>query len=132
MASKVSRRTLASAVAAKLVAEPKRSEHWMNVLAAYLVEHDMVNDADMLINDIAHELYEQSGHLVVEVTSAEKLTDTVRKQLVEYLQRETEASSVELHESTDPDLIGGLTARTADAELDASVRSQLRKLTAIA
>jgi F0F1-type ATP synthase delta subunit len=132
MANKVSRRAIAEAITAKLLNEPAKQQHWMQVLAAYLVAHDMVNDADMLINDIAHELLAQSGQLVVEVTSAETLGAAVRKELVTYLQRETDAKDVQVHESTDPELIGGLIARTADAELDISLRSQLRQLTAIA
>ncbi|MEO6513389.1 MAG: F0F1 ATP synthase subunit delta [Candidatus Saccharimonadales bacterium] len=132
MATKVSRRAIAEAITTKLLSEPAKQQHWMQVLAAYLVAHDMVNDADMLINDIAHELLVQSGQLVVEVTSAEKLGEAVRKELVTYLQRETDAKNVQLHESTDPELIGGLVARTADTELDISLRSQLRQLTAIA
>ncbi len=132
MATKVSRRVLAEAITAKLLAEPQSSEHWMQALAAYIVEHNMINDADMLINDIAHELYVQAGQLVVEVTSAEVLSDSVRQQLTSYLQRETDAKTVQIHESTNPDLIGGLVAKTADAELDASVRTQLRTLAAIA
>lgn len=132
MAAKVSRRALAEAITTKLLAEPQRTKHWMQVLAAYVVEHDMVNDADMLINDIAHELYAQAGQLIVEVTSAEELSDNIRQQLSSYLLRETNAKTVQIHESTDPDLIGGLVAKTADAELDASVRTQLRTLAAIA
>lgn len=132
MANNVSRRALAEAITAKLLSEPDKQQHWMQTLAAYLVAHDMVNDADMLINDIAHELLVQSGQLVVEVTSAEALTAAVRNDLVAYLKRETNASDVQLHESTDPELIGGLVARTADAELDMSLRTQLRQLTALA
>jgi F0F1-type ATP synthase delta subunit len=132
MANKVSRRALAEAITTKLLNEPAKQQHWMQVLAAYLVAHDMVNDADMLINDIAHELLVQSGQLVVEVTSAETLTAAVREELATYLQRETNAKNVQMHEETDPSLIGGLVAKTADAELDVSLRSQLRQLTAIA
>jgi|SRR5665647_2002422 len=131
MAAKVSRRALSEAITTKLLAEPTEQKHWMQVLAAYLVEHDMVNDADMLINDIAHELLVQSGQLVVEVTSAETMNESVRSNLVEFLQHETEAQNIQLHESTDPSLIGGLIARTADAEFDISLREQLRQLTAI-
>ena len=132
MANKVSRRALAEAITTKLLGEPAKQQHWMQVLAAYLVAHDMVNDADMLINDIAHELLEQSGQLIVEVTSAEKLTAAVREELIAYLQRETSAKYVQIHEETDSSLIGGLIAKTADAELDVSLRAQLRQLTAIA
>jgi hypothetical protein len=74
----------------------------------------MVDDADLIINDIADELYQQTGRLVVEVTSAHPLTDEARQQLTDYLQETTGATTVELHEMTDESLIGGLVAMATD------------------
>jgi F0F1-type ATP synthase delta subunit len=37
-----------------------------------------------------------------------------------------------VYETVDKDLVGGMVARTPDAELDVSVRNKLRKLAAIA
>lgn len=129
--SKASRRTIARIVAAKLAAPNADGRHIMQEVAAYLVQHNMVGDADVLINDIADELYTQSGRLVVEVTSAHALTDEARNNLSEYLQAKTGADSVELHEMVDEQLIGGLIAKTPSAELDVSVRNTLRQLTGI-
>lgn len=91
----------------------------------------MVDDLDLFINDLAHELYEQSGHLLVDVTSARTLTDSVRSTLKHTLQAATSARHIELAEHIDPSLLGGLIARTPDAQLDASVRTQLKQLASL-
>jgi F-type H+-transporting ATPase subunit delta len=130
--TKVSRRTLARTIADKLSRDNADGKAVMREVAAYLVAHNMTEDADVLINDIAQELFHKTGRLVVEVTSAHPLTDVARKQLVDHFSRETGARSVELHEMVDENLIGGLVAKTPSAELDVSVRNTLRQLTALA
>jgi F-type H+-transporting ATPase subunit delta len=129
--SKVSRRILARTVAAKLLAEPEKRGQWLKATAAYLIEHGMAEDVDLIVNDIAHELYEQNGHLLVSVTSARKLSDSTRGTLNRMLKEATNAQRVELTEHTDPDLLGGLVARTPDAVLDASVRTKLKQLASL-
>ena len=131
MNSKVSRRVIARAIAAKLLAEPSRRSHWLQVMAAYLMDHGMDGDVDLIVNDIAHELYEQSGHLLVDVTSSRKLNDDLRKELVATLQTATGAQRVELAEHLDPSLLGGLIARTPDHQMDASVRTKLKQLASL-
>jgi F-type H+-transporting ATPase subunit delta len=130
--AKTSRRTIARIVAEKLTADGADGAAIMREVAAYLLDNNLVDDADMIINDIAEELYLQTGRLVVEVTSARPLSPEARQNLVGYLQKEVGASDVELHEMVDEDLIGGLIARTPSAELDVSVRNKLRQLTALA
>ncbi|HSX08247.1 MAG TPA: F0F1 ATP synthase subunit delta [Candidatus Saccharimonadales bacterium] len=131
MNRKVSRRTLARVVAEKLLAEPTRAKHWLQATAAYLLEHKMVDDADLLINDIARELFAQDGRLMVHVASARPLSESIRAELKTFLRETTNAKHVELAESLDKDLLGGLVARTPDAELDLSVRRRLRQLASI-
>lgn len=131
MNAKVSRRVLARTIATKLLGEPSKRSHWVKVTAAYLVENGMSDDVDLIVNDIAHELYEQSGHLLVDVTSARKLTDTLREDLKRTLKEATGASRVELAEHLDPSLLGGLIARTPDHQLDASVRTKLKQLASL-
>lgn len=132
MASDSSRRALARIVAGRLKEPGADGRAVMQSVAAYLVQNNMTADADALINDIADEIFRQTGKLVVEVTSARALTDEARANLIQYLQAETEAGEVELHETVDESLIGGLIAKTPSAELDVSVRNKLRQLTALA
>jgi len=129
--SKVSRRVLARTIAAKLVAEPARQDYWLKVLAAYLVDRNRAAEADLISNDIAHELFEQSGQLFVRVDSARPLGDNVRASLKELLQAQTGAKRVTLAERVDPTLLGGLIARTPSAQIDVSVRAKLKQLATI-
>jgi len=126
-----SRRVIARTVASKLAAEPSRQKHWIKVLAAYLVDHNRVNEADLIMSDIWHELFVQDGQLLAQVTSARPLDESVRKSLEKLLRDQTGAKRVALTEKTDPALLGGLIARTSDAELDASVRTKLNRLATI-
>jgi ATP synthase F1 delta subunit len=129
--TKFSRRILARTVAAKLLAEPSRQDYWIRALAAYLVAQHREQEADLISNDLAHELYEQNGQLLVDVVSARPLTDEVRSSLKALLSRETKATNIELTEQVDPALLGGLIARTPDATLDVSVRSKIKELATI-
>ncbi len=133
MNNKLSRRIVARTIAAKLLAEPTpaRRKHWLQVTAAYLLDQKQADDVDLVVNDIAHELYEQSGHLAVDVVSAHALSASVREELKKTLQASTSAKHVELSEQLDPQLLGGLVARTPDAELDLSVRTKLKQLATI-
>ena len=128
---KVSRRVLARTIAAKLVAEPARQDYWLKVLAAYLVDQNRAAEAGLISNDIAHELFDQSGQLLVHVDSARPLGDGVRASLKDLLQEQTGARHVTLAEQVEPTLLGGLIARTPDAQLDVSVRSKLKRLATI-
>lgn len=131
MQTKFSRRVIARAVVEKLLAEPTRQRHWMQVLAAYLVEQKTTDQADLLLNDIARELLERDGRLFTDVTSARKLSESLRIDLTKTLRELTGAKHVELDEHVDVSLLGGVIARTPDGELDASIRTQLRHLAAI-
>lgn len=126
-----SRRVIARTIAAKVLAEPSRFEHWMKVLAAYLLEKKQADLAELIANDIAREIFAQNGELLVDVTSSHELADNVRQDLKKALADNTGAKSVVLNEQIDRGLIGGLIAQTPDAILDISVRSQLKQLAAI-
>lgn len=130
--AKTSRRAIARVVAERLNAQNADSAAIMRELAAYLLENNMVEDADALINDLAEELFRLTGRLSVEITSAHSLSNEARDNLVKYLQAQTGAKTVALHETVDDSLIGGLIAKTPSAELDVSVRNKLRQLTALA
>src|ERR1700742_1955671 len=98
MNSKVSRRVLARVVAEKLIAEPKNTKHWIQALAAYLVEHNLTQDADLLINDVARELFAQDGRLMVRVASARPLSETIRAELKTHVKQAADAKHVEMSE----------------------------------
>lgn len=108
----------------------KQQARVVRSLAGYMIEHKMINQAEMLVGDIASEYARQSGHLSVDVVSAHQLSDAIRTQLINFFSKATGAKKVALQESRDQQLIGGLVARTSDVELDLSIRRKLTKLRA--
>lgn len=132
MAASASRRDIVRVVVQHLLDEPKRRDEWLKRLAAYIVAHNLVDKVDLIVNDIAHELHEQAGIVTVEIVSARELTATMRKSLEKMLRDETDAKDLAIHESIDESLVGGFVARTADAEIDASVKTKLKALAALA
>jgi F-type H+-transporting ATPase subunit delta len=132
MSQSASRRDLVRVVTRGLLDEPQKRGDWLQRLAAYLVMNNMTDQVDLIVNDIAHELYEQAGILTVEVVSARELSSELKASLTGMLKNETEAKQVVIHETTDSALLGGFVARTADAEIDASVRTKLNKLASLA
>ena len=63
-----------------------------------------------------------------EITSAVGLDDKLRKQVYDLIRNSTN-SEVELIEKIDKKLIGGFILRMDDKQYDASISSELRKLT---
>lgn len=131
MQHKISRRVLARTVAAKMLAEPKNASHWIKVVAAYLLENNLADDADLVVSDIERELFSQGGQLNARVTAARPMNNHVRTELTQFLKAATKAKHVVVSEQVDISLVGGLVARTPDGELDLSVRSQLNQLAAM-
>lgn len=131
MNGKTSRRIIVRATAERLLAEPKKQAHIMKELAAYLLEHNMTADVDLIINDLVRELADRSGTMLVSVASARPLNEAVRAEIKQSIKQTTGAKDVVLNETIDTDLLGGLIARTPDAELDLSVRTKLKRLSAI-
>jgi len=131
MNGKLSRRVLARAIAQKLVDEPNRRKHWLKLLAAYMVDHKMTDNVELLAKDIIREVFALNGELLVSATTARPLTDSLRKDLMHILRQATGAKQVVLDEHVDPAIIGGFVAQTPDAEFDASVRTTLQKLATI-
>ena len=132
MSQAASRRDIVRVITAKLLDEPASRGQWLQRLAAFMVLNNMTDQVDLIVNDIAHELHEQAGILTVEVVSARQLSDSLRQSLQAMLRAETGASTVVLHETTDEGLLGGFVARTPDAEIDASIRTKLQQLAALA
>jgi F0F1-type ATP synthase delta subunit len=131
MSQASSRRDIVRVITQHLIDEPEQRSVWLQRLAAFLVIHKMAEDVDLIVNDIAHELFEQAGQLTAEVTSARQLSDQMRQSIKDMLQRQTGADTVVLHETTDQELLGGFVARTPDAEIDASIRNKLNKLASL-
>jgi ATP synthase F1 delta subunit len=67
------------------------------------------------------------ARLDVEAVTAVPLPDDLRRRIVESLESQT-STTVELTESVDPDVVGGLVLRVGEVVVDGSVRHRLEQL----
>jgi F-type H+-transporting ATPase subunit delta len=70
----------------------------------------------------------EQGILVAEVRSAVPLDDEARVRVKKMAEERFPGKTIELQESVDPALIGGLVLRVGDEQVDASVSRRLRDL----
>ena len=125
---KFSRRNIAKAIAAQLLATPSDTSKWIKMAAAYLVDSKQVNKADQLVQDIAREIQAQSGTLLATVVSAHELSTELREQIASSLARKTGAQAVRLDATVDPALLSGYVARTPDYEINTTAQYRLKQL----
>ncbi|MCL2174319.1 F0F1 ATP synthase subunit B [Candidatus Saccharibacteria bacterium] len=126
-------RTNATAATTKKSAstrEETSTTHADKVLDA-LPDNQQTRQAGLLLDDIEAAILQDRGHLVVNVTSAHPLNDEARAEIIKMVQQETDAKSVELVETIDDSLVGGVIVHTPDAELDASLKARLTRLKTI-
>jgi F0F1-type ATP synthase delta subunit len=130
--AKIGRRRLARELVRllneQLNEQPDRKSVLLQMTAAYLVQTKQVNQAHLLINDIAEEILSSAKHLNANAYSAFELTDGSRQQIVDLLKEATGASSVELQEQLKPELIGGVVLTTPTMQLDASVVTRIKQI----
>lgn len=94
--------------------------------AAWLVSTGRARQAGYLANDVAT-LVAAQGHVLVNVTTARKLSHSAQAKIEAYVRELTKAGQLELNLTVDPALIGGTVIETPNAILDASVRTKLAK-----
>ncbi len=82
-----------------------------------------------LLEDIAYSfvnLYKEERNIIVaEVTSAVKLDDNQKKNIIDLLKTD---ATIEMVEKIDPSIIGGFIVRVGDKQIDASILSELSNL----
>lgn len=124
MAQRISRRLMAEYVAGRLL---DGDSNVITQLAAYLIESRRTKELDTYVYDVETALLAK-GVVVADVVSARDLTKATQDAITVFLQDSYKADRVELRQSVDSELIGGVRVRTADAEYDASLRRRLNKL----
>lgn len=126
--AKLSRRRVAREIVRLISEQPDRQKEILEQTAAYLLQTKQVASAHLLLSDIADELLKTQGHLSADVHTAFGLGDSTRQSVISMLKRKTGAQTVELQEHITPAMIGGITVRTSELELDASIKRQLTQL----
>lgn len=122
---KLSRRKIAAYLADELIAGRPVAK----LLAAYLVESRRVREATLMVRDIESALADR-GTLLADVSTSRELAADTKKEITDYLQQVSGASSIELRSHVDPHLLGGVRIDTPGSRLDKTLRHRLNQLTA--
>ena len=125
---KLSRRIVAKTIAAGLLAEPSNTSKWIAMAAAYLIDSKQINKADQLVQDVAREIYVQSGTLLATVISAHELSVELRRHIADSIAKKTGAQEVRLDASINASLLAGYVARTPDYEINTTAQYRLKQL----
>ena len=120
MAQRLSRRKIAAYAADQFVSGNAKTI--LREVAAFLVETGREREAELLARDIELALSER-GVTVASVASAHELTATLRTQIEKLI-----GGNVQLKETIDPALLGGVRIDTPDKRFDGTLA---RKLTVL-
>jgi len=124
MAVRVSRHKMALFVADKLIAGIP-AKHALQEVAAYLLETRRIREVDLVVRDIEDAL-EERGIVVADITSATPLDDSIRTEI----RKMVGASSLQLRESVDATVLGGVRIDTPSKRFDGTIRRKLIELRA--
>jgi F0F1-type ATP synthase delta subunit len=91
-------------------------------ISAYLLQERRSREVSSVIRAIEAELNKR-GKTQVVVTSAHTVSDDVKQQLAELLG----AKNAVFHDEIDPNVIGGVKARSGETEIDLTVRGRLNR-----
>jgi F0F1-type ATP synthase delta subunit len=95
--------------------------------AAWLVETGQTRQAGYLARDVAQALA-TTGYVLVRLVTARPISPATRQQVEAFLKGQTGATTLELVEIIDPQVIGGMRVETPDAVLDETIKTKLAKL----
>lgn len=124
MAVRLSRRKMAAYVADKLVAGTPVSEALREV-AAYLQDSGRTREQQLLVRDIEAEMADR-GVVVADVASAHPIDTSITDQI----KAMTGAKSLQLRQSVDESLLGGIRVDIPGKRFDGTIRHKLNALRA--
>jgi len=81
-----------------------------------------------IINDFEKQYKAYKKIVSVNITTASKMNDTLKTDLVAFLKKDSPDSTIEINEEINTDLIGGFIFRTDTHQIDASVSNRLKTL----
>lgn len=96
--------------------------------AAWLIASRREHEFGYLVRDVATQL-ERHGVVWARATTAHQLPAATKSAIENHLKQITGADHAQLEVEVDASLLGGLKLITATSELDASLRTQLDRLT---
>jgi F-type H+-transporting ATPase subunit delta len=81
-----------------------------------------------IINDFEKQYQAYKNIISVNITTASKLNDSLKSEIVAFLKKDSPNSTIEINEEINSDLIGGFIFRTDTHQIDASVSNRLKAL----
>lgn len=126
MARKLSRRALAMHIATQM-SEGAAVAPLARQVAAYLIETGRVSELELILRDATYYLA-QKGYVFGTVTTAHALAEATRESLSHYVQKATQATTVELASHIDPSVLAGFKLSLPGKELDATAKHSLMTL----
>ena len=92
-----------------------------------LIDRGRITDIEEIAQAFQERVARAEDRLEVEAVTAIPLPDDLRARIVEQIQQKT-GSAVDLTESVDPDIVGGLVLRIGGSVVDGSVRHRIDEL----
>lgn len=126
MATRLSRRKIASYYADELLAGKREVA---TQLAAYLLDTRRTRELQLIVRDVEDALAAR-GILVADIATARELSKDAKVAITDFLKQYSDVKSVQVRETIDPDLLGGVRINTPSDELDATLRRKLTQLKA--
>jgi F-type H+-transporting ATPase subunit delta len=127
MAERISRRKLAQ-YAARELASGKKPTDVMKHIAAYLIEHNRTDEAELVARDIETYLIDE-GIVVADVIAARTMSDEAKAAVQELIVAKYDSpKQIVLREIIDESVIGGVKIALPDAQFDTTVKAKLEKM----
>lgn len=128
---KVSRTRMASIIAEDSL-KKGFSQSEARSIAAYLLSTRRTNELDSLLRDI-RDTWAEHGFIEVAATCAHELSDKVRQDVTAEVRKlYPNAKRIEIVETLDPSVVGGVRIEFANRQLDLSIQNELNKFKTLA
>jgi len=125
--ARLSRRSIADYVASSLISGTPGTQQLFREVAAFLVTEKRTKELELIVRDIEYALSE-SGHVRTNVLSAHELSEAAKDAIAAFVRTETGGSDVQLTNTVDPSVLGGMKITVPGRELDQTVARQLTVL----
>jgi F0F1-type ATP synthase delta subunit len=127
MSTRLSRRQLAQYAADELMAGVS-TEKIARQLAAVLANSKRAHESELLARDIAWELERRGKIASANITSVTPLSESLRNNLAIFIKDAAKVDEVNLQETIDKSVLGGVKIETAIHSWDKTVATKLRNI----
>lgn len=118
-----------SALAKYLAGSSKPTDQLANEVAAFLIENGKTSDLDSLMRDVMEIRSQADGVVELSAESAYPLSVETKEQINQVARKlYPNSKEVIIHETVNPEVIGGVRLQFANASLDLTIESKLNTL----